>query len=92
MVICNGEIYNWATLVEENDFKLKSSSDCEVIVHMYKKYGIEKTIKSLDGVFAFILIDKTNNKVFAGRDPIGVRSMYIGKTSDGSTCIASEMK
>lgn len=59
VVICNGEIYNYKELVKENGFKLNSSSDCEVILHMYKKYGIEKTIKSLDGVFAFVLIDRT---------------------------------
>lgn len=59
---------------------------------MYKKYGIEKTIKSLDGVFAFILNDAANGKVWAGRDPIGVRSMYTGVAYDGSRVVASEMK
>ena len=69
-LICNGEIYNWKTLADENNFHTKSSSDCEIILHMYKKYGIEKTVKSLDGVFAFVLIDKTNNKIYAARDPV----------------------
>ncbi len=91
-MICNGEIYNWRQLCEANGFKLSSGSDCEVIVHMYKKYGIEKTIKSLDGVFAFVLSDLNTGKIYAGRDPIGVRSMFIGKVSDGSTVIASELK
>jgi len=59
---------------------------------MYKKFGIEKTIKSLDGVFAFILVDKKKNKVYFGRDPIGVRSLFVGKTIDGSTVVASELK
>ena len=59
---------------------------------MYKKFGIEKTISSLDGVFAFILVDKKNDKIFFGRDPIGVRSLFIGKTIDGSTVVASELK
>ena len=49
---------------------------------MYKKYGIEKTIKSLDGVFAFILMNDNINKIFIGRDPIGIRSLYVGETSD----------
>ena len=59
---------------------------------MYKKFGIEKTVQSLDGVFAFVLSDLNTGKVFAARDPIGVRSMFIGKVSDGSTVIASEIK
>ena len=45
-----------------------------------QKYGIEKTIKSLDGVFAFILHDKLENKTMIGRDPYGVRPLFIGKT------------
>tara|TARA_Y100000389_G_scaffold33536_1_gene28575 strand:+ start:19779 stop:21434 length:1656 start_codon:yes stop_codon:yes gene_type:complete len=90
-VICNGEIYNWKQLADENNFKTRSTSDCEIIVHMYKKYGIEKTIQSLDGVFAFVLIDKTKNMIFAGRDPIGVRSFYIG-TSEKALVMASECK
>tara|TARA_B100000925_G_C22000022_1_gene470790 strand:- start:48 stop:1655 length:1608 start_codon:yes stop_codon:yes gene_type:complete len=90
-LICNGEIYNWKTLADENNFHTKSSSDCEIILHMYKKYGIEKTVKSLDGVFAFVLIDKTNNKIYAARDPIGVRSMFISYDNNGIG-IASEMK
>ena len=39
---------------------------------MYEKYGIEKTIKSLDGV-SFVLYDKIKNKLLIGRDPYGVR-------------------
>ena len=88
-VICNGEIYNWKELADKNNFKTRSTSDCEIIVHMYKKYGIEKTIESLDGVFAFVLIDKSKNMIFAGRDPIGVRSFYIG-TSEKALIMASE--
>lgn len=90
-LICNGEIYNWKTLAQENNFHTKSTSDCEIILHMYKKYGIEKTVKSLDGVFAFVLIDKNENKIYAARDPIGVRSMFISYGPLGIG-IASEMK
>ena len=90
-LICNGEIYNYKDLVNDNDFKMKSSSDCEIILHMYKKYGIETTLNNLDGVFAFVLVDETLNRVWVARDPIGVRSMYIGE-SETSTCVASELK
>jgi asparagine synthase (glutamine-hydrolysing) len=78
ILICNGEIYNWKQLAIEHNCSIKSTSDCEIIVHLYKKYGIDHTIKILDGVFAFVLIDKSKKLVYAGRDPIGVRSMYVG--------------
>jgi len=38
------------------------------------------------------LFDQNTGKTYIGRDPIGVRSLYIGYTEDGSTMIASEMK
>ena len=95
-LICNGEIYNYKELAADNDFKLKSLSDCEIILHMYKKYGIEYTIKNLDGVFAFVLIDSTKNKIYAARDPLGVRSMFIGVKNDNdyeeAVVLASELK
>ena len=90
-LICNGEIYNNKQLIKDNNFNMRSSSDCEVILHMYKKYGIETTVKSLDGVFAFILVDENTNQIWAARDPIGVRSMFIGE-NETSTCVASELK
>ena len=90
-LICNGEIYNYRELIRENNFSPNSSSDCEVILHMYKKYGIEQTVKSLDGVFAFVLIDNSVNKVFMARDPLGVRAMYIG-IDKNATVISSELK
>lgn len=89
LLICNGEIYNWKELACKYNLQTKSRSDCEIILHLYKMLGMADTIKLLDGVFAFVLVDKTANKVFAGRDPIGVRSMYIGYTSE-SIGIASE--
>ena len=91
ILICNGEIYNYKELASEHNFNLNSGSDCEIILHMYKKLGINETLKNLDGVFAFVLVDKRNNKIWAARDPIGVRSMYIGVGND-NTAIASELK
>ena len=67
-LICNGEIYNYKALVDENNFTMSSDSDCEIILHMYKKYGIYKTLRKLDGVFSFVLKDGNKllfNKFFA---------------------------
>ena len=47
-LICNGEIYNWKSLAKENNFKTKSTSDCEIILHMCKKYGIETELIHLN--------------------------------------------
>ncbi len=90
-IICNGEIYNYKKLGEKFGFKLESGSDCEIILHLYRKFGIRKTIEYLDGVFMLVLFDKKKNKLFAARDPYGVRPGFIGYSDDG-IFLASEAK
>ena len=92
-IICNGEIYNHEKLKLENDFETSSNSDCEIILHMYKKYGIRRTVENLDGVFSFILYDKEKKRIFAARDPIGVRPLFFAiNNQEKSMAFASEMK
>ena len=73
-LICNGEIYNYKELYQMMGIKGETDSDCEVIIHMYLKYGIEQTLRMLDGVFAFILY--THDVIYVARDPYGVRPLY----------------
>jgi asparagine synthase (glutamine-hydrolysing) len=90
-LICNGEIYNHNELISDNNFKTNSKSDCEVILHLYKKYGIKKTLELISGYFAFALWDNESKKLIFGRDPIGVRSLYIGHNNE-MVSICSELK
>ena len=89
-LMCNGEIYNYSYLVEKYFLKdkLKSHSDCEVLIHIYLRVGIEKLYEELmgsnsnnvDGEFALIIIDVTPSKlkIITARDMGGVRPLYIG--------------
>jgi asparagine synthase (glutamine-hydrolysing) len=94
VLICNGEIYNYLELAKEYDLKCISRSDCEVILKLYIKFGIEKTLSLLYGVFAFIIRDTTTDGTVAyiARDRIGIRPLFIGKTIDNNTAFASEAK
>jgi asparagine synthase (glutamine-hydrolysing) len=82
-LICNGEIYNYKELYElmGAPCPAQTNSDCEVILHLYARYGIEQTLQMLDGVFSFVLIDyrmnNTDSKIFVARDPYGVRPLYV---------------
>ena len=93
-VVCNGEIYNYRQLAEQYDITLTTGSDCEIILPLYQKLGIKKTCELLDGVFAFAIVD--GEKMLVGRDPIGIRALFIGHraSNDGTTerLISSEMK
>tara|TARA_B110001450_G_scaffold243133_1_gene254135 strand:+ start:2050 stop:3774 length:1725 start_codon:yes stop_codon:yes gene_type:complete len=76
-IICNGEIYNYKKLYNELKISPKTNSDCEVIIYLYEKYGIEVAISMLDGVFSFILYDDNNSTLYSARDPFGVRPLYV---------------
>ena len=103
-LICNGEIYNYKKLYELMDVYPNTDSDCEVIIHLYERYGIEQTLQMLDGVFSFVLMDYRELampvKLFIARDPYGVRPLYIMKArndilataNSNIYCVASELK
>ena len=92
-LICNGEIFNYKKLIEdfnlENEYK--SDSDCEIIIHLYKKFGIEKTCCLLDGEFAFCLYDSNEDVLYVARDHLGIRSLYYD-ISNNELCFCSELK
>lgn len=91
ILICNGEIYNYKELYKSLGIEQETNSDCEIIIDMYKKYGIEYTLQNLDGVFGFVLIDDENKQTFVARDPFGVRPIYYNKSID-CLMISSEYK
>jgi len=89
VLICNGEIYNYKALYHSIGVVPTTGSDCEVIIHLYLKYGIEQTLTMLDGVYAFILYDNRitsnlHNQVYVARDPLGVRPLYYLKNINNS--------
>jgi len=75
-LICNGEIYNHSELSKKLNIQLTTNSDCEIIIHLYKKFGIERAVRMLDGVFSFILYDASINYIYISRDPYGIRPLY----------------
>jgi asparagine synthase (glutamine-hydrolysing) len=99
VLICNGEIYNYKELYKTMNIHPKTGSDCEVIIHLFLKYGIEQTLVMLDGVFAFILFDNrafedmnSTNKIYVARDPYGVRPLYELSKKHLFYGFASELK
>jgi hypothetical protein len=78
--VTNGEIYNHKDIRKQfSTYKFSTKSDSEVIIPLYLKYGLD-TPKYLDGMFSFILLDVTQNRLLVARDPIGITSLYQGKT------------
>lgn len=81
VLICNGEIYNYKQLYDYMNVNPITDSDCEVIIHLFVRYGIEQTLLMIDGVYSFVLYDNRLNEelvnhVYVARDPYGIRPLY----------------
>jgi asparagine synthase (glutamine-hydrolysing) len=88
-LICNGEIYNCFEIIKKEGFSdrdLQSKSDVEVILPLYIKHGIEKTLKELDGEFSFVLAENMTSfnmkkiNVYVARDKLGAKPLYMIKS------------
>ncbi len=92
-VVCNGEIYGFRKIkaeLEKEGYYFESDSDCEIILPLYEKYGVD-TFYMLDAEFALIIYDADTKSLIAARDPIGIRPLFYGYT-DGNIVFASEAK
>ena len=81
-LVVNGEIYNYKELKKKYNLNTVTDSDCEVILHLYIKYGLQETIRLLDGVWAMVLYDSTVRKLYFARDVYGVRPLFYGSSSE----------
>ncbi|MFQ5682125.1 MAG: asparagine synthase B [Candidatus Binatia bacterium] len=90
-LVCNGEIYNHERLRHElrDRHRFRTHSDSEVILHLYEDLG-PAFVTKLDGMFAFVLSD--GEEVFAARDPLGIKPLYMGSDAEGGLWFASELK
>lgn len=91
--VTNGEIYNYAILKKENNIVTRSLSDCEIILPLYEKFGIERLCGLLGSEFATIIVEINYGKIkiIAARDPVGVRPLFYSLDSDG-LYLSSEVK
>ncbi|MEC7692205.1 MAG: asparagine synthase B [Pseudomonadota bacterium] len=89
----NGEIYNHKQLAKDlaTPYDFKTRSDCEVILPLYEQKGVE-FIDELEGMFAFILYDESQDAYLIARDHIGIIPLYTGYDEHGNFYVASEMK
>ena len=88
----NGEIYNHEELrLTCPDYDFQTQSDCEVILALYEKHGID-FLDELNGIFAFALHDSVKNTYLIARDHMGIIPLYMGWDRSGNFYVASELK
>lgn len=77
-IIYNGEVFNYPELRQElirRGHKFYTSSDTEVILHLYEDKGIN-CLKELNGQFAFAIWDSNNRTLFLARDRVGILPLF----------------
>lgn len=94
VVVFNGEIYNFMELrseLEQKGHTFHCGADTEVLIHGYEEYGTELIYK-LRGMYAFVLWDKKNKRMFGARDIFGIKPFYYYPLADGGMLFGSEIK
>ncbi|MDH3639707.1 MAG: amidotransferase 1, exosortase A system-associated, partial [Gammaproteobacteria bacterium] len=94
VVVFNGEIYNFQTLVKELTelgHRFRTRCDTEVIVHAWEEWG-EDCVARFRGMFAFAIWDSNKQCLFLARDRLGVKPLYYAELDGGLLAFGSELK
>lgn len=93
IVVMNGELYNFREVraeLEKRGHTFQTQTDTEILPHLYEEYG-EAMLEHINGMFAFALWDKRQQKLIIARDRFGEKPLYYG-VFDGKLIFASEPK
>ncbi len=92
-LVFNGEIYGYkeqANLLRAQGILLKDNSDTEVLFQSLKHFGVEETLKNIDGMFAFAYYEGKSDTLWLARDPAGEKPLYYS-IAENSTYFGSEL-
>ncbi|GBE41952.1 MAG TPA: asparagine synthase (glutamine-hydrolyzing) [Rhizobiales bacterium] len=92
-LVFNGEIYNFRELrahLEAAGARFRTNGDTEVLLQGYLHWGTG-ILDRLEGMYAFVLVDRREGVALAARDPFGIKPLYLCE-SGGVTALASEMR
>jgi asparagine synthase (glutamine-hydrolysing) len=92
-VVFNGEIYNYRELrriLKHRGHLFKTSSDTEVIPHLYEEFGLD-FVEKLNGMFAIALWDADTKCLVFARDRIGIKPLFYSFRND-TLLFGSEIK
>ena len=93
VLVFNGEIYNYQELRQElvaAGHVFVSNTDSETLLHGYEEWGASM-LDRLRGMYAFVIWDRNEKKLFGARDIFGIKPMYYAQMND-TLLFASEIK
>lgn len=92
--ILNGEIYNYRELregLEARGHVFSTSSDTEVLVHLYEEKGNLDFLPDVDGMYAFVIYDLQRRTLWLAKDRTGKKPIYY-YTDGRQFAFASELQ
>lgn len=93
VLVFNGEIYNFRALRSElaaRGVVFRTTGDTEVLLQALIAWN-ESALDRLEGMYAFVFVDREEQRVLAARDPLGIKPLYMMRRG-GLTAFASEMR
>ncbi|WP_027407978.1 asparagine synthase (glutamine-hydrolyzing) [Anoxybacteroides tepidamans] len=92
-IVFNGEVYNYIEIrkeLEQRGHRFMSTTDTEVIMAAYDEWG-EGCLNKFNGMWAFIIVDTLERRLFAARDRFGVKPFYYAVKGE-AIAFGSEIK
>jgi amidophosphoribosyltransferase len=101
-IVSNGDLNNVDALIKhikDSDVKVYTRNDAEMMAALIniqiQKSGkkvfqaIEETMKQIKGGYAALMVMEDDGRIFAFRDPWGIRPLHLGEFSiNGTKCVA----
>lgn len=94
MLTKNGELYDYQRIradLTAQGARFHTRSDSEIIMHLYPRLGLDKTLPQLRGEFAFALYDREQDRLHLVRDRFGIKPLYWTEIN-GGIVFGSELK
>ena len=92
-LIFNGEIYNYRQLRQallDANVVLRTDGDTEAVLEGYRLWG-QGVLDRLEGMYAFVLVDRRRRRALIARDPLGIKPLYAVRRGP-LLAVASEMR
>ena len=77
IILFNGEIYNYIELAKSFGLKNKNKGDTKVLLDLVTQFGVEHTLRLINGIYSIAVLDKVNETLFLHRDIFATKPLYF---------------